>query len=156
MIELESLYGKKVSRPKGDLSFRPSAYAIIVHAEKLLLLKTKSRGKFFVPGGAINVGEKLEEGLIREVMEETNIQIKVEKFLFFREKFFYYDPLGKSWQIFAFFYLCSPVTFDISDKNCESDEETEIPCWIEISDLSSSDFQTFGSDILCAITEIQH
>ncbi len=36
-------------------------------------------GKWMVPGGGLEVGETLEEGVAREVGEETNLQVEVLK-----------------------------------------------------------------------------
>ena len=50
----------------------------------MLLTRRTSRLKAFpnawvMPGGHIEIGESLEEGVIREILEETGIDIKTER-----------------------------------------------------------------------------
>lgn len=44
-------------------------------------LAKNERGKWEIPGGAVNFGETLEEAIIRETYEEFGIRIKVKKLL---------------------------------------------------------------------------
>jgi mutator protein MutT len=43
-------------------------------------------GTWSVPGGRVEVGETLHEAVVREVVEETGIQVVVERFLGFAER----------------------------------------------------------------------
>ena len=53
-----------------------AAMCIIYDEEKGILLEKRSdNGTWCVPGGALELGESLEEGLKREVKEETNLDI---------------------------------------------------------------------------------
>lgn len=40
--------------------------------------KEKNRGKFNLPGGHLNEGEKLQDGARREVCEETGLEVEIE------------------------------------------------------------------------------
>ena len=53
--------------------------AIIVHEGKILLEKRKSapgKGKWSVPGGLVELGESIEQAVIREVKEETGLEVE--------------------------------------------------------------------------------
>jgi len=66
----------KISNPKHSLS----AGAVVLNDEgKILLIKGPRRGWEF-PGGLIEIGETIHDGVIREVKEETGIDIEVIKF----------------------------------------------------------------------------
>ena len=57
---------------------------LIVNEGKILLVKRafEPRAGFWaIPGGTLELGETLEEALVREVEEETGIKIKVGKLL---------------------------------------------------------------------------
>src|SRR3990167_6378137 len=113
LIPCIDLYGKTVSIPSERLSFRPSVYGIILHEEKILLCNTRSTGKWHLPGGGVDIGETLEIALRREVFEECGVEISIDRFVHFEERFFYYNPSDIAWQIYAFVYLCKPTTFDL-------------------------------------------
>jgi len=51
MIECRTLYGDKKLVPVEELRFRPSAYALIVRAGKVLLTRMRSTGAYCLPGG---------------------------------------------------------------------------------------------------------
>ncbi|MDC0449139.1 NUDIX domain-containing protein [bacterium] len=68
------------------MNFRINVRAIIPHNGKLLLAKNKNLpGYWCLPGGGLDEGEELKEGLSREVFEETGIKPKVGKLLFIQQ-----------------------------------------------------------------------
>ncbi len=64
-----------------------SAHAIIFDPKKRFLLTKRAappkQNYWFPPGGAIDVGETVEEGLIREIKEETDILVNNLQFVDF-------------------------------------------------------------------------
>src|SRR5579884_54716 len=53
--------------------------AIILHEEKVLLIqrgKEPLKGEWSIPGGALELGETLHDGLRREVCEETGLEVE--------------------------------------------------------------------------------
>lgn len=149
LINCTTLQGDKKMIPREKLIFRPAAYAVIINKGKILLLKTKSTGKYWFPGGGIELGEKLEDGLKREVREETGIEIKIKKFLYFQEIFFYYEPLNEAYQNFSFFYLCQPIkTKLINDEQVDPADESEKPRWLDLKAIKKEDLQTGAEKIL--------
>lgn len=66
---------------------RTAARAIIIKDHSLLVLRgTGLQGEFYtLPGGGQRHGEALQEALLREVMEEVDLQVKVEHLLFVNE-----------------------------------------------------------------------
>jgi 8-oxo-dGTP diphosphatase len=54
--------------------------AVIVDGDRVLLVKRAHeplKGQWSLPGGAVEVGESLEAGLVREVREETCLDVTV-------------------------------------------------------------------------------
>ena len=52
--------------------------AILIEGDRILLEKRKnspSKGKWSVPGGLVDLGETVEEAVIREVKEETGLDV---------------------------------------------------------------------------------
>ena len=60
---------------------------IVIQENSILLIQhVKNEKKYWlVPGGGVDWGESLEEALIREYKEETNLDVEVKDFLFFSE-----------------------------------------------------------------------
>lgn len=53
--------------------------AVVVKDGRVLLIrrgKEPLRGRWLVPGGTVEYGETLEEGIVREVMEETGVTVR--------------------------------------------------------------------------------
>ena len=57
-----------------------SVGAVIVDAGRVLLIKRGQpplQGRWSLPGGVVEVGETLQEALVREVREETGLEVEV-------------------------------------------------------------------------------
>ncbi len=53
--------------------------AVLIHEGRVLLIKRGKeplRGRWVVPGGTVEVGETLEQALVREVQEETGLVVR--------------------------------------------------------------------------------
>jgi 8-oxo-dGTP pyrophosphatase MutT (NUDIX family) len=141
IVSLDTLFGSKISLSASEVSFRPSAYAIIVAHNNVLLAKTKSSGKFFFPGVGIESYETCEAALRREILEEAGIEVQVGELVHFKQRFFYYDPLKAGWNVLMFFYVCSPRTTEILPTIQQPQgEETETPEWVSITNVSRETF----------------
>jgi 8-oxo-dGTP diphosphatase len=54
--------------------------ALIVHEGKLLLVKRgvdPAKGKWSIPGGAVELGERIRDAVIREVKEECGLDVEI-------------------------------------------------------------------------------
>lgn len=63
-----------------ETKFPVSVKGVIFHEDKVILLKNE-RDEWELPGGKLELDEKVEETLVREVQEELGIIVKVDKIL---------------------------------------------------------------------------
>jgi 8-oxo-dGTP diphosphatase len=63
------------------------ARAVIVDKDKVLLLRAEEPGRvyYFLPGGHVQHGERLQDAVLREVKEETGLNVEIERALGMRE-----------------------------------------------------------------------
>ena len=97
---------------------RVNVRAIIWRDGKLLAAKQKntdgSETKYWcIPGGGLDPGESLQEGVAREIMEETGIEAKVGKLLFIQQ--FNSEREGRDEELEFFFHIENPEDFDVID-----------------------------------------
>jgi 8-oxo-dGTP pyrophosphatase MutT (NUDIX family) len=74
----DSAFGRPV--PKRPQAIRPGASAVIFNDAHEVLLELRSDFNLWgLPGGRMDVGESLEETVVREVLEETGLTVRVER-----------------------------------------------------------------------------
>jgi 8-oxo-dGTP pyrophosphatase MutT (NUDIX family) len=103
----------------------------VIHDDQILLIKHRhhksGREYWVIPGGGREEGETEEECVKREIMEETNLEVVVERLLL--------DLPGQTDDDFYRFYktyLCKPITIDAQPG---SEPEFETSKGFEISEV---------------------
>jgi len=117
----------------------PTVGAFIFNqAGELLLLKShKWPGQYVVPGGHIELGERIEEAVIREVKEETGLEVYDLKFILFQE--FIYDPSFWKPRHFIFFdYACRTESTEV-----QLNDEAEEHAWVPLNDALDLPLDTY-------------
>ena len=86
--------------------------AVIVEGGRVLLVRRDTeplRGEWSVPGGMLELGEKLRDGVRREVQEETGIDVETGDVLDVFDSIFT-DTLGRTQYHYVLIdYLCRPL-----------------------------------------------
>lgn len=79
-------------------------HCVIRDGDRLLMLQKPRRGWWVVPGGKLEVGETLTEGVVREVFEETGLTIRAPQL---RGAFTVLEQesgeIVKHWMLFTFY-----------------------------------------------------
>lgn len=116
-----------------------AARAILIHGNKMLLMRRNKQGSdyYTLVGGKINDGETPEQALIREVKEETGLDITSSR-LVFTEK--HPEPYNDQ-----LIYLCEVSTFDNAAISNDSEEAFLNKIGINIHALTWMDKKHFGS-----------
>src|SRR6187200_2359982 len=89
------------------------AGAVVREDGKMLAIKRRDNGHWEPPGGVLESGEPMQEGLVREVLEETGLTVKAERLSGV------YQNLERD--IVALVFRCRAVTGDLR----HSDETSE-------------------------------
>lgn len=111
------------------------ATALIVEEDKLLVVEDADG--FYTIGGAIQVGERTEEAVIREVKEELGVKAQVGQLAFIVENRF--EQAGVHYHNIEFHYLVdllerAPLTMQEDAK--------QLSCrWIALDDLQTVDLK---------------
>ncbi|MEK6952996.1 MAG: NUDIX domain-containing protein [Nanoarchaeota archaeon] len=100
----------------------PTVGALIFNSEnKILLVRSnKWKDKYVIPGGHIELGEKMENTLKREIKEETNLDIFDIKFITFQE--FIFDSTFYKKKHFIFFDFACKTNYKEVKLNSEGQE----------------------------------
>jgi len=72
------LYGERLGK-NGELRIGCSATIFDETRQKVLLTRRKDNGLWCLPGGHMESGESVEECCVREVFEETGLQVRVKR-----------------------------------------------------------------------------
>jgi len=117
--------------PKAN-SIRPAAAVALVKDNKVLMIKRKDNDKWSLPGGTLEFDETMDECAIREIKEETGLDVFNLRFLKL-----YNDPKtvvqyldGEVRREFTALYVAS-----FKDSNVLLDSESKEFCWVNIDEL---------------------
>lgn len=69
--------GNGQQKPEVKARFRVAAFAVIEHDGRYLLARRRDIGWWNLPGGGLESGETVDEGLAREVMEEVGLTVDI-------------------------------------------------------------------------------
>ena len=117
----------------------PTVGAFIFNNEgKLLLLQShKWPVRFVVPGGHVELGERLEEAVVRETKEETGLDVHSIEFINFQQ--FIYDPaFWKKRHIIFFDFACKTDSRDVI-----LNDEAEGYIWVEPHQALTLELDTY-------------
>ena len=113
------------------------AGAIIMKDGKLLMV-SNDRDYLYSVGGRVKFGETAEEAIVREVFEETGVQMEIDRLGFVHENYFYGDApsnLNKLiYEITFFFYMKVPDTFAPISESFTEDNSKEHLRWVSLDE----------------------
>lgn len=120
-----------------DGKFNYRVGAIIIHDNKLLVVKNRKATYFYSVGGRVKYNETCEEAVKREVKEELGIEMDIDRAVFFHEQFFDEKDSKEHFHEIAMYYLMK-VSDNITDISCcsltHNDIEEELT-WLPIDSL---------------------
>ncbi len=132
----------------------PGVAAIIVKKGKVLLTmrgNEPSKGKWGIPGGVVELGETMEEAVVREVREETGVDCRPVKRLTVFDSI-RKDPDGRvHWHYILHEFLCEYIGGEL----LAGDDAGEAK-WVPLNDLASVDIMDSTKKFLEKVTAEEH
>jgi len=96
---------------------------------EVLLVKQRDRGVWTIPGGQVEVGENLIDALIREIKEESGIDVEVDKLICVSSNICTYEGYGGYGMVptkVMFGFTCTHKGGEL-----RTSDETSETCWIQ-------------------------
>ena len=105
----------------------------------LIVRRAKSPGKglWSLPGGAVKLGEKIEDALGREIKEECGISINIKKLIGAFDRIFFDEKKDVKYHYVILDYLCSTKSTKIFPASDVDDFS-----WITIDEVNNFKFTT--------------
>ncbi|MBI1333385.1 MAG: NUDIX domain-containing protein [Armatimonadetes bacterium] len=121
-----------MSKPKET---RVGCYAVMHENNRVLLCRLSDglehRGRWTLPGGGLEFGESLEEAMVREVLEETGLQVQSSGLISFHSRVAEFDE--KSLHLLQFLFGAEVKAGELTN---EIDGTTDLVEWVEIDSLN--------------------
>ena len=105
----------------------------ILNGERLALIRKPQfePGIWRPPGGGIKAGEDFETGVRREALEETGLEIELQRYLVAAEARFLYEPLEVPWRTHVFLATTQDEEIEPRDR-----EEIAAARWGTLPELA--------------------
>jgi len=115
---------------------------MIIKNRKILIIKRHENqkvvpGEWEMVGGKINMDENLEEGLLREIKEETNLDCSIERLLYATD-----HNIKENKKVVILVYLCRPL----SEKIVISHEHQDYK-WVEKKEFREIVYKQIVNDL---------
>ena len=129
----------------GNNWFRYRTGAIIVENGCVLFTGSKSIDYYYTVGGGVHMGEKAEDCIEREVLEETGVPYKVDHLGMIVENFFTGDfgqLIGKDCHVLEFYFVMkSRGSQDVTCKSINQTGNIEELHWVPIEDIPTTNIK---------------
>lgn len=125
--------------------------AMILNKEdKFLLVKThKWNHKYGIPGGKIDIGESCEQALVREIKEETGLEVTDVQFVTYYDSVFS-DEFYKPSHMILLNYTCRT-----EQSTVELNEEAQTYKWATLSEAQEMDLNDPTRKLVAHVYEQQ-
>jgi 8-oxo-dGTP pyrophosphatase MutT (NUDIX family) len=112
------LQGERIGR-SGQIRVGSAAVIFDDRREKILLTQRSDNGQWCLPGGALDPGESASENCVREVLEETGLEVGVKRLIgiYSSPHYMIQYPDGRKVQIVAFCFECEITGGELSLSN---------------------------------------
>lgn len=140
--------GPRESIEEKSVFKRLATRAIVLSGEMILMLYTERYDDYSLPGGGLDSGEDIKDGMIRELQEETGAQNirEVKEFGIYEEFRPWYKPEFDIMHMISYCFTCF-ADEDLGQTQLEHYEVSNgmTPKWINIHDAITHNEKTMAS-----------
>lgn len=128
---------------------------VVVRGEEVLLIRRAhepAKGAWSIPGGAVHIGETLEDAVKREILEETSISVRVHDVVAVLDRII--PDINKTikFHYVLIDFLCTPFTND----NPLSGSDAEDGRYVNLSDLDDYELTAVTRDVIEHALRLAH
>ncbi len=139
----KDVFNNKYIVPVGELELRVGVYAVIIENNKILL--TRQWDGYSLIGGGLEKGETVEEAIIREVKEESGLDIEPGDVFYHATTFFKRDLDSQARQSVQLYLSHKKISGEIDhNENITESEKSYtngIPEWVDLSQVNDIKFR---------------
>ena len=114
-----------------ELLWLPGATGVVLDEDRVLLVERADNGWWTLPGGIIDPGEEPADAAVREVWEETGVEVVAERLVSVQVQDPYTYANGDQAQFLDLTFRCRPV----GGAARVNDEESTAVGWFDLDDL---------------------
>lgn len=87
--------------------------AILVDEGRILAMHDERSPYFYLPGGRVRMGERVEDAVLREVREELGIEVRIVRPLWLSQSFFNEDVVRVDYHELCLYFLVDASATDL-------------------------------------------
>ena len=142
---------------QGKFNYRVGA--IIIHENKILMVKNSGDSYYYSVGGRVHLHESMDEAIIREVYEETGVLFEIDRMGYIHESFFILESTGEVFHELSIYFYMKPIeNYHLISKSLIEDGIAERLEWIPLDDIKNHEVypQFFKYEKLTSRHDILH
>jgi len=114
------------------------ARGVLINQARVLMCRNKKHGYFYLPGGHVEFGERAQDALLREMLEETGLAATAGPLLLTSEQFFD-DGRKVHHEINLVFHMEQLGPSAAAPETVPSMEDSIDFAWVELAQLQEAD-----------------
>lgn len=125
---------------EGRFNLRVSG--LLIHENRLLIMKDEQTPYYYIPGGRIALNETAETAIVREFQEELHVNASIERMVFVGESFFTEEVNKEDYHEICMYYLMnvekSSYIYEDNQFLCDEDGTRCLTfTWMPIEELKN-------------------
>lgn len=129
---------------------------VVVHEVRVLLIergREPLKGRWSLPGGALELGETLAEGVVREVLEETGVRVRPVEMIATLDRIVRDDAGAVQFHYVLVDFVCVPEGDELEPRAGDDASEAR---WVETSELDAGGYNLEAATVAVIHRALKH